>query len=102
MRTGVVSLEAFEFVVTSRKTLWMTYTLLEDAAHEAASFLGEVLERCCRRVAVQTAHGDAEQGAAGEKLLICLAETRSLFICRVLAPNMSQCEVTPVAGVGGA
>ena len=50
-------------------------TLLQHTGDETASCLRAVFEgsRCC--VAVEAAHGDAEEGAAGEELLVGVAET---------------------------
>lgn len=55
-----------------------TYALLQDTAHETARLFREVFESRGGSVSVQTAHGNAKQGAACEELGVCLAETSAL------------------------
>jgi hypothetical protein len=56
----------------------MTYTLLEDTADNTTGLLRTVFQSRGGCVSVQATHGDAKQGAAGEKLLVSVAEAGSL------------------------
>lgn len=51
--------------------------LLQHTRDDATGLLGAVLERGGCGVAVQTAHGNAEEGAAGQELPVGLAESRA-------------------------
>lgn len=57
-----------------RKQVAKCIALLEHSGNDTACLRGAVFKRCCRRIAVQTTHCDAKQGAHSEKLLVCLAE----------------------------
>lgn len=52
-------------------------TLLEHTGDDTAGLFGAVLECGRGGITVQTAHGDSEQGTAGQELPIGLAESRS-------------------------
>jgi hypothetical protein len=56
----------------------VAYTLLEDSGNDTAGFRRAVFQRGGRCVSVQTAHGNAEQRATGEELLVGVAESGSL------------------------
>lgn len=70
-----------------------TYTLLQHAANNTPRRRGTVLKRRGGRVAVDAAHGDAEEGAARQELGVRVAEAGALFP-RALAP------VLPTSGPG--
>lgn len=63
----------------------ITYTLLEDAGHDTTGLCRAVFQGCGRCVSVQTAHGNAEQRATGEELLVGVAESGSLQISAMVS-----------------
>lgn len=60
------------------KKISESVALLENTAHEAAGFLREIFQRSGGCVSVETAHSDAEQGAASQKLRVVLGEAGTL------------------------
>ena len=67
----------------------LTHALLEHAADETTRRRGAVLERRGGGVAVEAAHGDAEERAAPEELLVRVAEASALdqYILALLLPE---------------
>ena len=53
--------------------------LLEHTRHETTGGFGAVFKGRGGCIAIQTAHGDAEEGAHGKKLGICLCEAGPKF-----------------------
>lgn len=65
-------------------------TLLQEAGHQAAGGGGKVFEGGGGGVAVETAHGDAEEGAAGEELGVGLGEAGALEVLRLASDHCAR------------
>lgn len=61
-----------------------TYTLLQNTTHQTARLLGQILEGGRGGVTIKTTHCNSEQGAAGEELLVRLAEAGPLFLSAIV------------------
>lgn len=59
-----------------RKQVAKRVALLEHARDHTTGLLWAVFQRRCGDVAIQTAHCNAKEGAAGQELLVCLTEAR--------------------------
>lgn len=63
-----------------------TYPLLQKTTHQTPGLFWKIFKRRGCGIAIQTTHGNAEKGAAGQELAVCVAESCALNLrCLVSA-----------------
>ena len=64
---------------SSSKKITKGVALLEHARDETSGFRRTIFQSGCGSVTIKTAHGDAEECATSQELLVCLAKAGAEF-----------------------